>query len=212
MHPMFCCYVLVWILNNLSLINSLQAVTRPNSCRRLYWTTWKRMPRQMPHWWYVYIRLTVPLTLWHFESEIYCHVLTVTLYTIKIWMIFFTLIKSNTLSSSLLESFMLPSGSVMPPQRLRSPCGTRIPRMKTHRMDHNMPRTWKLLVKLCSVLKNARNSCATSLRPCQLSSPHLSKNVWCFILRLTDSFVLFVSVFQSYSCLSPTVSLLFAWV
>lgn len=37
---------------------SLQVMMIRSSCRRLYWTTWKRMLRQMPHWWWVYIRLT----------------------------------------------------------------------------------------------------------------------------------------------------------
>ena len=32
---------------------------RPSSCKKLYWTTWNRMLRQMLHWWWVYIRLTV---------------------------------------------------------------------------------------------------------------------------------------------------------
>lgn len=32
---------------------------RRSSCRRLYWTTWKKMLRQMRHWWWVYMRLTV---------------------------------------------------------------------------------------------------------------------------------------------------------
>lgn len=32
---------------------------RPSSCRRLCWTTWKRMLRPMLHWWWVYIRLQV---------------------------------------------------------------------------------------------------------------------------------------------------------
>lgn len=81
------------------------------------------------------------------------------------------------LHSSLLESFTLLSGSAMPPPRLKSPCVTRIQRTKTLQTVRNMPRRWKLPEKLCSVLRSARSSCATSLRPCQLISPHWSKNV-----------------------------------
>lgn len=82
------------------------------------------------------------------------------------------------MSSSSLESSTSPSGSGTPPQRLRSPCGTRIQRMRTRRTDHNMPRSWRAQVKLCSVLRSARGSCETSSRPPQVISLLSSKDVW----------------------------------
>ncbi len=115
----------------------------------------------------------------------------------------------TSLSSSLLESSTLPSGSGMPPQRLRSPCGTRIRRMRTHRTDHNMPRRWRPPVKSCSVLRSARSSCAPSSRPRRLISPHWSKDVWmsqhCTLWRL--SVTVLPPVVWMYS---PIKSFLFA--
>lgn len=82
-----------------------------------------------------------------------------------------------SLLHSLPENSMLLSGSEMPPQRLKSPCGTRIRKMRILQMDHNMQRRLRQLVKLCSVLKSGRNSCAISSEPLQLILPHWSKDL-----------------------------------
>jgi len=110
------------------------------------------------------------------------------------------IILRRSMSSSLPESSTLPSGFGTPPQKLRSPWGTRTPRMTTHRTDPNMPRRWRPRATFCSVPRSARSSCATSSRRRRLILPHWSKDF--FI-----SFSYYISVGWLYN---PVTFVLFA--
>lgn len=171
---------------------SLQAMMRPSSSRRLCWIIWKIVLIQMRHWWWVFLKVTscCPIDLGllikvgfkatqathsaFFVSKCKHYCLTHNFASLR------EIIPVNLTRRfyfSLPGSSTLLSGSATPPQRLKSPCVTRIRKMMTLQTDPNMRKRLRPPVKSCSVLKSARNSCAISSKPHQLILPHWSKSL-----------------------------------